>query len=84
MEKTYWFDLWRDDVSSVIATMIKNMAADIAAGYDPCGAIIKREQAEITEYREKIDRQLLALACMEPRRAEHWCRVDLIRRGAIA
>lgn len=80
---TDWFAMWFEDKQSMLATMIRNMVSDIEAGYDPCGACIKRQREEIQQYSDLMDRQMLALHAMEEFRANKWCYYDMVKRGAI-
>ena len=79
-----FFDLWKDDRQSVLATMARNLASDLAAGYDYHGASITRQRAEMAEYaaqtralREQIERQ-------DIRAREAFCRRLLKKSGAIS
>lgn len=80
---TYWQDMWISDKRSMVETMLRNIAADIAAGYNPVGDCIKRQREELRKYEEQFDRELMALADMTEEKAERWCKYDLIRRGAV-
>lgn len=80
---TYWQDMWISDKRSMVETMLRNIAADIAAGYNPVGDCIKRQREELQKYEQEFDRELMALADMTEEKAERWCKYDLIRRGAI-
>lgn len=41
-----WFQIWMDDKESIISTMVKNMSADLNAGYNYFGECIKRQRRE--------------------------------------
>lgn len=85
MEYKYkWFNIWYQDKQSIVATMEKNIAADIDAGYNPFGNSIRKQRAELNEYIEKFDEEVQKLRDMGYKQAEHWCYIDLKRRGAIA
>lgn len=34
-ERNDWFDLWFEDKQAMMGAMMRNMAADLAAGYNP-------------------------------------------------
>ena len=79
-----WFSIWMDDKESVLATMIKNMVADLQVGYNYFGECIRRQQREIAAYKEEFDRQIMSFADMEDGKRNKWCYYDLLRRGAIS
>lgn len=79
-----WFELWFADKQSVIETMIRNMNDDLNAGYDYFGNCIKRQRAEIDEYKKQFDTEIDRLKEMDDKKAERWCYLDLKKRGAIA
>lgn len=84
-----YFEMWENDKKSVLATMHKNMAADIDAGYNPAGACIARQMADIDAFAEQFNAefghlQKIILAYADgPRRVNRWCYMDMKRRGAI-
>lgn len=82
-DRTDWFDIWFDDKKSMISTMVKNMAADLEAGYDFFGASIQRQQQEIDTYRAKFDSEMDAFKTMDEKEVNRWCFYDLKKRGAI-
>lgn len=82
-DRTDWFDIWFDDKKSMISTMVKNMAADLEAGYDFFGASIQRQQQEIDTYRTKFDSEMDAFKTMDEKEVNRWCFYDLKKRGAI-
>lgn len=79
-----WFQLWRADKESMISTMARNMAADLACGYDYFGRCITRQREEIAAYKAKYEQELDKIAMMEPNRVNHYCYVQLLKSGAIA
>lgn len=83
-ESTDWFHIWVEDHEAIINTMLRNMQADLDAGYDPEGNCIRRQKTEIENYRNNYNAKLDMIGHMDPGRYQHWCYVDLIRRGAIA
>jgi hypothetical protein len=78
-----WFEIWMDDKESVLATMVKNMAADLNAGYNYFGVCIRRQKEEIERYKSEFDQQLMSFADMDDAKRNRWCYYDLLRRGAI-
>ena len=79
-----WFGIWFEDKKSIINTMIKNMAADLDAGYDYFGTCIRRQQAEIETYKAQFDEEMDMFKDMEEKAVNRWCYYDLKKRGAIA
>lgn len=78
-----WFEIWFSDAQSVIETMIRNMKADIDAGYDPMGGCIRRQQEEITERQSSFNSQMDAFKNMDDAKVNRWCYYDLKKRGVI-
>ena len=79
-----WFEIWFADRQSMIETMIRNLVSDIEAGYNPAGACIMRQNAEIAAFKARFDSDIEHLKEMTEKQAEHWCFLDLKKRGAIA
>ena len=73
-----WIEMWNDDKRSVVATMYRNLTADIEAGYDFFGHSVYQEHAAITEYAAKWERQIAELARLDTdakgRRCFEWLR----------
>lgn len=82
-EAINWFELWMDDKESVLATMVKNLASDLEAGYNYFGACVQRQKETIDAYKAEFDRQLMSFADMDEGKRNRWCYYDLLRRGAI-
>lgn len=80
-KNTDYTELWMQDKQSVIATMQRNMAADLAVGYDPHGASIRNQLADISAYTAEYHKQLMELA--DRKNPNYWCYLDMVRRGAI-
>ena len=78
-----WFTMWLEDVESILETMIRNMASDIDAGYDYFGNSIKKQRAEIDQYKKKIDDTLDMFKDMEDDKVERWCYYEMKKKGAI-
>ena len=79
-----WLDLWCQDKDSILETMIRNMQADLNAGYSPKGNCILKQMQDISDYSASYTKRLDELAEMDPAKCNRWCYMDLKRRGAIA
>ena len=79
-----WFDIWFDDMVSIIETMQRNLQADLEAGYHPYGSCIQKQQTAIEEKQKYFDAQMESFKMMDPGRVNHWCYYDLKKRGAIS
>ena len=79
-----WFKLWYEDKQSLLDTMVHNLTADLNAGYSWWGQSASRQREEIAEYKARFDDEIEMLKLMDEKKAERWCRLDLIKRGAIA
>lgn len=84
MQGTNWFELWFDYRQNVLDAMIRNMVADLEAGYNINGASITRQKAEIEAYKEGFDFEMDRLKDMTTTGAQKWCYYDLRRRGALS
>lgn len=80
-KNTNYTELWVQDKQSVIATMQRNMSADLSCGYDPCGASIRNQLADISAYTAEYHRELMELA--ERKNPNYWAYLDMVRRGTI-
>lgn len=78
-----WFDIWFDDKKSMIDTMARNMAADLAAGYNYYGNSIQKQIAVIDAYKLQFDREMDAFKTMDEKQVNRWCFYDMKKRGAI-
>lgn len=78
-----WFEIWMDDKESILATMVRNMASDLDAGYNYFGECIKHQRETIANYKAEFDRQIMSFADMDEGKRNRWCYYDLLRRGAI-
>lgn len=76
-----WFTLWREDHESITECMMRNMAADIQAGYSY--ASIKKQQAQIEQYDSEWKNQMYQFAEWDDRKVNRWCYYDMLKRGAI-
>lgn len=78
-----WFDLWFEDKKSMIDTMVRNMTADLAAGYDYFGKSIRDQKIEIDRYKTQLDNELDMFKAMDEKAVNRWCFYDMKKRGAI-
>ena len=78
-----WFDLWYSDKNSMLATMYRNMSADITAGYNPLGVCIQRQLKEIEAYRVEMESQISEFWKMDEKQVNRWCFYDMKKRGVI-
>ena len=83
-EKINWFEMWYEDKQAMVSTMMRNMTADIEAGYSPMGQSIQKQLKEIREYSEMFDQEMQNFRTMDEAKIQHWCYYDLKRRGAIS
>lgn len=84
MAKMDWFEIWFEDKTSIIDIMLKNMQSDLNAGYAYYGKSITDQRFMIAEYKARFELDLEKLKEMEPNKVQHWCYIDLKKRGAIA
>lgn len=82
-EKIDWFEMWAADKEAMINTMIRNMTADLDAGYNYFGECIKRQRREIEEYRDQFEREMDAFKEMDEKKVQRWCYYDMRKRGVI-
>lgn len=78
-----WISLWEMDKKSIIATMYKNMAADLECGYNPLGNCIRQQREQIAAYERDYYNTLEKFKTMTEEQINHWCFYDLKQRGAI-
>lgn len=81
--KIDYVEMWHDDKNCVIKTMVRNMNADMQAGYDWLSMAIQEQLATITTYTVEYKKQSRALEFMTNNDAQKWCKRDLIRSGTI-
>ena len=80
-----WFEAWFTDKKVLIQTMIENMKADIAAGYNPTGDCIRRQSAAIDAANAELNSQLDSFTEFnDDRKIDRWCYHDMLKRGVIA
>lgn len=78
-----YFDLWLEDKRSIIDTMIRNMTADLDAGYNYFGNSITKQRQDIEDYKKQLDEQMEKFHEWEPDKIGRWCYFDMKRSGAI-
>ena len=78
-----WFDIWYEDMKSMLETMIRNMRADLDAGYNYFGNSIQNQLKMIDNFKAKFDAQMDEFKLMDEKRVGHWCYYDLKKRGVI-
>jgi hypothetical protein len=83
-ERDDWFDLWYEDKESILETMVRNMAADLNAGYDYFGVSIRRQRKDIEAYKDQMNAELDQFKTMGDAEVNRWCFYDMKKRGAIA
>lgn len=81
---TDWAEMWEQDKKAVLATMYKNMAADLDCGYDPMGMSIQNQKAAIADYERQIHEAWDRFVYMTEEQVDKWCFYDLKKRGVIA
>lgn len=81
--KIDYAQIWHDDKKSIIKTMVKNVNADIQAGYNWLGKSIQQQLNDITAYTANYEREVAILTTMTFEAQQRWCKRDLIKRGAI-
>lgn len=81
--KIDFFAMWIIDKKAIVATMYRNLQADIDAGYNPIGNCIKRQREEISAYEKDIDNSLELFKSMPETDINKWCFYDMVKRGII-
>ncbi len=82
-DRNDWFDLWFEDKQNMVDTMIKNMAADLAASYDYFGACITNQREMIDSYKAQFDAEMDSFKAMDEKQVNRWCYYDMKKRGVI-
>ena len=78
-----WFEMWKDDKLSMIDTMVKNMASDLACGYNFFGHNIRVQTEAINTYKKEYESCLDMFANMDEKAVDRWCYYDMLKRGVI-
>lgn len=78
-----WRDMWIADKRGSLATMLRNIAADLDAGYNPIGDNVRRQIEDATAYRHAVDRREREIEYLPSDKRERAYYNDLIKTGAI-
>lgn len=78
-----WFEIWFQDREGILNTMVRNLTADLKAGYDYFGQSITKQRREIEEYKQETDRQMDKFKDMDEKAVNRWCFYELKKHGAI-
>ena len=79
-----YFNLWIEYTDGLRAVMLRNLKNDIEAGYNPQGAACVAQAAAIREHDNNIAEALALFRTLPDAAINHYCKFDLMRRGAIA
>lgn len=82
-DRNDWFELWQEDKECMLETMVKNMAADLDAGYNYFGNCIKNQKEIIDEYQKAYENRMYEFASMSDKEVNKWCFYDMKVRGVI-
>ena len=82
-DRNDWLEIWFEDKNSIIDAMVRNMAADLNAGYDYFGQSIKMQRHEIARYKKQMDLEIDKFKDMDEKAVMRWCYYDMKKRGAI-
>lgn len=83
-EGTNWFEMWFQDKTSMLDTMMSNMFSDLNNGYDWFGKSITNQRNMIDEYKKEFDEQMDKFKEMEDNAVNRWCYYDMKKRGVIS
>ena len=78
-----WFEIWFEDRESILSTMMRNMGADLEAGYNYFGQSIVKQRQEIQKYKDETDHTLDMFKDMDEKAVNRWCFYELKKHGAI-
>ena len=79
-----WLEMYVADRESMLDTMIRNMQADLNAGYNYFGKSIVSQRGQIDRFKEKFDTVLDMFKSMSDDAVQHWCFYELKKLGAIS
>lgn len=79
-----WFEIWYEDKTAMLNTMLRNMVSDLEVGYNYFGKCITKQREEIDAYKAQFDREMDEFKYMEDKAVRRWCYYDLKKRGAIS
>lgn len=83
-DKSDWFSLWLEDKQSILDTMIRNLQADLSAGYYYNGNSATLQRENIKAYQAQMNEEMKSFRTMTDSQVNHWCFYDMKRRGVIA
>ena len=78
-----WFEIWYDDKIAMIETIARNMASDLACGYNYFGNAITQQREMLETYKRDFDTTIDSFKSMEDKQVSRWCYYDLKKRGVI-
>lgn len=78
-----WFEIWFSDKQNMVNTMARNMASDLANGYDYFGKSITTQRQDIERYQREFDQQMDDFKYMDEKQVNRWCFYDMKKRGVI-
>lgn len=82
-DRNDWFEIWFEDRESILNTMMRNMGADLEAGYNYFGQSIIKQRQEIQKYKDETDHTLDMFKDMDEKAVNRWCFYELKKHGAI-
>ncbi len=82
MLETY-FDMWFADKQNMIATMNRNLQADLQCGYNPNGNCILNQRKAIIDYENDFLKQCEKFVDWSDKKIDRWCKLDMLKRGVI-
>lgn len=78
-----WFEIWFEDKKAMLDTMVRNMASDLANGYDYFGKTITTQRADIERYQRQFDNEVDSFKVLDDKQVNRWCFYDMKKRGVI-
>ena len=78
-----YLEIYTADRDSMLYTMVKNMQADLEAGYDYFGQSITRQRAQIDDFKRRFDSVIDMFKGMTEENVNRWCFYELKKLGAI-
>lgn len=83
-DRSDWFSLWLEDKQSILDTMIRNLQADLSAGYYYNGNSAVSQRENIKAYQAQMNEEMKNFRTMTDSQVNHWRFYDMKRRGVIA
>ena len=78
-----YFEIWDQDIKALIHTTYKNIAADLACGYDPLGRSIQSDRAFIMQLEKRYSDTLERFKNDPAIDVQKYCYYDLKQHGVI-